>query len=227
MGARLRSIVRNPRLLLACKGIAFSALLWAHAVAPGWLSGVFFIGGAVFLYATPLFNASSVFSLFIAEIIISFALLPVAPAFRAAVIVLLGVAFAITVGLKNLVLTHREEWVCGLCCALSYTIIFIFFLWHGNGPFWFVWLVAMSALGLIWSVMIRDGHVVGLALVLFGEMIWVVSWLPIGFFASANMVFLAMLFMGDIILKKKITGKDMALFAVFIVIILVSSYWKL
>lgn len=227
MGARLRSIARNPRLLLAYKGIAFSALLWAHAVVPGWLSGALFILGAGFLYATPLFNASAFFSLFIAEIIISFASLPAAPAFRAATIALLGVAFAITVGLKNLVLTHREQWARGLCCALSYATTLIFFLWHGNGLFWFIWLVAMLAFALIWSVMIRDGHVVGLALTLFGEMLWVVSWLPIGFFASANMVFLTMLFMGDVILKKKIMGKDMALFAVFIGIILVSSYWKL
>lgn len=227
MGVKLRSIARNPRSLLAYKGVAFSILLWAHTIVPGWLSGVLFVAGAGFLYANPLFNASSFFPFFIVEIIISFAWPPAVPEFRAALIVLLGIAFAVTVGLKNLVLTHREQWARGICYALSYLVALIFFLRQGGGPFWLIWLITVFALGLAWSVMISDRRIVGAALVLFGELIWVVSWLPIGFFASANTVFLTMLFIGDALVEKKIALKHAAVFFILIAIVLGSSYWKL
>lgn len=227
MGARLRSITRNPRLPLAYKGIAFSTLLWLYAAFPGWLSGMAFAAGAVLLYANPLFNASAFFPLFAAEMIISFALFPLALAFRAAVVIFLGCAFAITIGLKNLILTHRGEWARSVCYGLSYIALSIFFLERASGFFWLSWSIALCTIGLVWLVMIPDRHSIGPMLVVLGEMLWIVSWLPIGFFASANVVFLAMLFISGALAEKKITAKNGLLFAVLAGMVLASSYWKL
>lgn len=227
MGVKLRSIARNPRLLLAYKGIAFTALLWLYAAFPGWLAGFLFAAGAGLLYANPLFNTSAFFPLFAAEMIISFASLSVVSAFRGALIVFLGCAFAIIAGLKNLALTHRGQWTEAVCYALSYITALMFFLHYFSGFFRLSWIIALIAFGLIWSVMIRDRHVLGLALLVLGEMLWVVSWLPIGFFASANVMFFVMLFLGDSLVKKRIAWKDAALYTLLIFAALGSSYWRL
>ncbi len=227
MGEKLLLITKNPRFLLACKSAVFGVLLWLFWSSPGLFWGFVYGAGAGFLYFRPLFNSSASFFLLVAEIALSIALQP--SSFMARVMYTLGFSciFFIILGIKNLVLTNRERWMQGICYILLYISVLDFFLHYFSRPFWFAWVFAILMLLCILLSFIADRRLIGPVLVLLGELLWVVSWLPIGFLASANIVFLVMVYIGNALREKRLTAKNSALFIVLIAVVLGTSYWKL
>lgn len=220
-------IIKNPRFLLAYKSAVFGILLWLFWRSPGLFWGFLYVAGAGFLYLRPLFNSSALFSLLVAEIALSIALQP--SFFTARVFFTLGFSFVffIILGIKNLVLIHRERWMRGVCYIVLYISVLDFFLHYFSRPFWFAWVFAMILLWLILLVLISDRRLIGPVLVLLGELLWVVSWLPIGFLSSTNIVLLVILFIDDTLRGKRLIRKNSALFIVLIAVVLGTSYWRL
>src|SRR3989344_7373314 len=143
MEGKLRLITRSPRSILAYKGAAFSVLLGMFMAYPGWKSAVLYCAGACILYARPLFNTSAFAPLFAALLIASFSFPSFTSPFRIGLVIVFSVLFAIIIGVKNLVLTHREQWVRGVAYALSYCTLIIFFLASPENVFWLSWVGAL------------------------------------------------------------------------------------
>lgn len=186
-----------------------------------------YVVGAGVLYFRPLFNASAYASLFLAAVLISLWWAEVAgyPYFFA---VIVSCIFVIILGIKNLILTHREWWARVAAYGLSYFCLILFFM-HGATayPFWLVWILLMVIIGLVWQAVIKDNALLLPALIAVGELAWVTSWLPIGFLASANVIILTMLFVDDGYVEGRYRWKNLLLFAGLIAVVLTSSYWTL
>jgi hypothetical protein len=67
-----------------------------------------------------------------------------------------------------------------------------------------------------------------------GQLLWLVSWLPISFLSSANLMILIVFLFSDLSLhhfwgklRKRIIFKDIALFLIFSLVIFLTSSWLL
>lgn len=227
MGEKLRLILKNPRFILACKGLFLGALLWLFMRQGGWFAGIIYIGAAGVLYFRPLFNVLAYLPLFAGTVLFSLTAAFAGVAYSFVFAFICAGVFAVILGAKNLILTHRTSWVRASAYLLSYLCLLLFFMQGGGGVFWFSWVVLMLLLGLFWQAAIPDRVLLAPALVAVGELAWVVSWLPIGFLSSANLVLLTMLFVDDGCIDGHIRWKHLCIFAGLIAVVLLSSYWKL
>lgn len=227
MGEKLRLILRNPRFILAYKGLFLGALLWLFMRQGGWFAGIIYVGAAGLLYVRPLFNASAYLSLFIGTVLLSLTAVFAGVAYPFVFAVIFAGVFAVIFGAKNLILTHRTAWVRASAYLVSYLCLLLFFMQGMGGVFWFSWVVLMLLLGLFWQAAIPDRVLLAPALLAVGELAWVVSWLPIGFLSSANLVLLTMLFVDDGCIDGRIRWRHLCIFTGLIGVVLLSSYWKL
>lgn len=220
-------ILRNPRFILACKGLFLGALLWFFAYQGGWFAGVIYVSAAGLLYFQPLFNVSAYFPFFAGTVLLSFVAVFAGVVYPLILAFLFAGVFSVIFGAQNLILTQRASWVRASAYLLSYLCLLLFFMQGMAGVFWFSWIALITLIGLFWQAVIPDRVLLAPALVVVGELAWVVSWLPIGFLSSANLVLLTMLFVGDGCIDGRIRWKHLFLFAGLIVMVLLSSYWKL
>ncbi len=226
MVAKLKSILRNQRFRLACSSLIFFVVL-AQFMRSGslWWGGAYLLT-ASFLYFRPIFNASSNFPLFIGIVSTPF-FFPSGLGITAAILfsALCAILFFAALGSKNLVLTHRAAWREAGAYALSYVVLLLFFMQAINGPFLLLWVWAVSVLWLMLCLTMPRPRLAFVCIVLIGELIWIVSWLPIGFLSMANLCFAVLLFIGDSAVKNRVTIRTTALFSAFIALVFLSSYW--
>lgn len=227
MGEKLKLILKNPRFILACKGLFLGALFWFFMHQGGWFAGIIYVGAAGLLYFTPLFNVSAYFPFFVGTVLLSLAAAFARAAHPLILAFLFAGVFAVIFGAQNFILTQRVSWMRASAYLLSYLCLLLFFMQGMAGVFWFSWIALMILLGLFWQAVIPDRVLLAPALVVVGELAWVVSWLPIGFLSSANLVLLTMLFVGDGCSEGRIRWKHLFIFAGLIAVVLLSSYWKL
>ena len=227
MGEKLSLILKNPRLILACKGLFLGALLYFFMGQRGWFAGVLYVGAAGLFYFQPLFNTAAYLPLFIGTVLLSLWTAFAGMVYPFVFAVIFAGVFAVILGAKNLILTQRASWARASAYTLSYVCLLLFFMVGMGGVFLFSWGALMLLLGLFWQAVIPDRVLLAPALVVVGELAWVVSWLPIGFLSSANLVFLALLFMGDGCVEGRYSPKHLFVFAGLIAVVLMSSYWRL
>lgn len=227
MGEKLKLILKNQRFILACKGLFLGVLLWFFIDQKGWFTGMAYIGAAGLLYFRPLFNVSAYLLLFVGTILLSLIAAFAGVLYSVISAFIFAGVFAIIFGVKNLILTQRTSWVRASAYLLSYLCLLLFFMQGMGGVFWFSWIVLMILLGLFWQAAIPDRFLLAPALVVIGELAWVVSWLPIGFLSSANLVLLTMLLVDDGYIAGRIRWKHLFVFTGLIALVLMSSYWTL
>lgn len=226
--ARLRSISRNQRFRLACSaGAVF--LLVAQFLRSGslWWGALFAIGAA-FLYFRETANMLSALPLFAGTVVLPFAFphnlgTGVTTLFSAVIAVLFGAAL----GIKNLVLIHRDELREAAAYALSYFALLVFFMQASSPAFLAVWLFAMGMLWLSFSALAASCRYGLLLALLLGEIMLAVAWLPMGFLNATSLCFVAVLFTGDAIRENRISIRKGLVLALLGVFILATSHWRI
>lgn len=225
--AKLQLISKSQRFRLACSAV-FVFLLLAQFVRSGSLVwGVVFVLGASFLYFRETANMLSALPLFAGSIITPF-FFPhnlgtgIATLFAAVVAVLFGVAL----GAKNLVLIHREELLEASSYALSYAALLLFFM-QALSLFFPAWLFAVYVLCLAFYALFADYRPALFCALVVGELMWIVSWLPIGFLNAASLCFAVTLFIGDAVRENRIRVRNSAIIIALIVLIVVTSHWRM
>lgn len=139
----------------------------------------------------------------------------------------LSVLFFAALGIKNLVLTNREAWREGSAYFFSYIVLLLFFIQAVSSQFWFIWLWAVFSIFLALCFLMRDYRRALPCTAFMGELIWIASWLPIGFLSIANLCFAILLFMGDAVLENRLRARNIAIFIALLIIVSVFSYWLL
>ena len=233
MAIALKSVWQNPKFQLAFKAVLFGLGL---AYSP-WL-GVLI---ACWFYFRPfLYNPFALFRL-----LVVFLILAVVTAGGWLAVTALSILFYLILGLKNLIFIERRYWRLILSFSLFYLVFLNFFLIDQSSWFGLKWL---GFLLLVW-LLIRDCHTLVIArsratkqslvssavlTLLAGEVMWIISWLPIGFLNSANLAVLFMLLLFDLTvnhfwgtLRKKLILRDFLLFLGLLIVILGTSKWIL
>ncbi|MDO8582620.1 MAG: hypothetical protein Q7R63_01370 [bacterium] len=142
--------------------------------------------------------------------------------FSAVVAMLFGGAL----GVKNLILIHREAVLEVSAYALAYVALLLFFMQTLSGAFALIWLYAVVCIWLSSCLLARDYRIALVLTTLMAELIWIVSWLPIGFLNSASVCFAVMLFAGDAVREKRISARNTAILAALIALIFITSHWR-
>jgi hypothetical protein len=189
--------------------------------------GALFVGSALFLYFRPAVNISAGLPLLLGGILLPFFV----PNNLGITVAVLSAAFsaaliAIAVGVKNLILINRDMLREAGVYVMAYCAFTLFFM-QAVGNFFIPWvyalIMALAAFGVItqkWPLVFAFGVVIG-------ELLWIVSWLPIGFLASANMCFAVVLFTADAVREGRLNARKSAAVAALLVFILLSSRWVL
>ena len=226
--AKLKSISGNQRFRLACSaGLIFLVLAQFLRTGSAAWGGAFFFA-ASFLYFRRTANMLSALSLFVGALFSPLFFphnlgTPLSTLFSLVIASLLFVAL----GVKELILIHREALLEASGYALSYVALLLFFMQATFGMFFFAWLYAVFALFLAFYVLTKDHRMALLFATLFGELIWIVSWLPIGFLNSASVCFAIVLFAGDAVRENRISARNVAILAALIGLIFTTSHWRL
>lgn len=225
---KLSSISRSQRFRSAYKAaLAFLILAqFLRSGSPVW--GAAFVLFANFLYFRRTANVLHALPLFTGAVLTPF-FFPhnlgvfITTLFAALIAGLLYVAF----GVKDLALIHRESLLEVGGYALSYIALLLFFMQVMAGGFLLVWLYAVFCIWLSFLLIARDYRVALLFATLMGELIWIISWLPIGFLNSASLCFAVLLFMGDATQEKKISPRNTIILGAIIILIFITSHFRL
>ncbi len=251
METKLKYLSKNPISQLAFRAAFFGLLLfWFYQV--GTLTAIFFLLLATaILYFRSLHNALIFLPSLIILMIIAFGTTAIITSTLFSVLLasFLAVLFFLILGLKNLVLIKRRGWYLFLNFSLFYLAFLNFFLIDKSSLFvgkWLLFLVLVFGLSReLLSVLIassEDNKVKSNRLLIasvvmtmiIGQLLWLVSWLPIGFLSSANFMILIVFLFSDLFLnhfwgklRKKIIVKDLLLFFILSSVIFLASSWLL
>jgi len=227
MAEKLRSISRNPRFISALKGgfIFFTALRFL--IDRSWEWGLLYTLFSVILYSRPIFNVSRTFPLFLAIVSLPFFSRP--DSFLFQIILAFSVAFSYTIllGIKNFTLTHRVWWTHGASYFVSYIFFLSFFSASSSPLFALSWLFGFLFLYCVFRATVPDRHIALIAALFAGEILWISSWLPVGYLSLANFMLLVVLFISDVAHEGVLHLRNRVLFPVLSLVIAGSSYWQL
>jgi hypothetical protein len=133
----------------------------------------------------------------------------------------------VALGVKDLILIHREVLLEASAYALSYVAFLLFFMQAVSSMFFTAWLYAVLSIFLAFYLLTKDHRTATLFATLFGELIWIVSWLPIGFVNSASLCFAITLFAGDAVRESRISVKNTAILVSLSILIFTTSSFRL
>lgn len=225
MAIKLKLALKNPIFTLTFKSLVFGFFLYLYNANPNLIWGAVFLLVSFWLYSRPLFNVSSYFPLFLVLLFLSFWMGLADGWITGASWWFLTLSFGILLGLKNLILTHRYYWHYFISFTASYLLFLNFFLLDKSDWFWLKWIVLVFSIFLLFKDLLSPAILAGLLVLVIGQLSWVISWLPVGFLSSANLLMLFLLFMVDILGYKRFSAKNFGLFVLLLAIILGSSYW--
>ncbi len=228
MAVRSSWNLRSPRFVSACKGVV-AAFLVAGFFA-GWGLSWWF-AYAVFLcvaYFSSIVNASRLAPLFFVALFLPLFSYGVPyGAWAIPTALFFGAVFAVILGAKNLVITHRKAWVAVTAHALAYFSLLSFFALAPSRGFL---LMALFALYAIVACVRACGGEFRVALPIAGALagvLWSAALLPIGFVGQANIAFAVFLFTHDASSSREFrASRVMSLITAVILISLISS-WRL
>lgn len=206
MAITLKLSLRNHQLRLALKALVFAVFLtlarWFDFSIPA--TAIFLIVAAI-LYLRPIFQTPFYLPVFLILIIAGPLWLSYLPGYAAMIgVLVLSVLFYLLIGIKNLVLIERNAANLGLNLGLLYIVSLIFFLSHSAQPFYI--LLRLAGL-FVASLFIAGGIFKGrrwssvAVALLITEAAAVTVFLPIGFLASANLLFIVSWLMINFVYK--------------------------
>ncbi|HCX45353.1 TPA: hypothetical protein DGT35_02000 [Patescibacteria group bacterium] len=251
METKLKYLSKNPISQLASKAAVFGLLLfWFYQVET--LTAIFFLLLVTgILYFRSLHNALVFLPSLVILLIISLGTTVIITTTSSSFLLaaFLSFLFFTILGLKDLVLIKRKSWYVFLNFSLFYLAFINFFLIDKSSLFvgkWLIFLVlAFSLLRELLMVLIapskenrvKNNRLLAASLVMtmiIGQLLWLVSWLPISFLSSANLMILIVFLFSDLSLhhfwgklRKRIIFKDLALFLIFSLVIFLTSSWLL
>ncbi len=226
--AKLKSISKSQRFRLACSAVFIFIVLaqFLRTGSPMWGAIFFFVASFLYfrrtanmLVALPLFTGAVISPLVFPHNLTT----PLSTLFSLIIAGLLYVAL----GVKDLILIHRDALLEASAYVLSYVALLLFFMQASAGVFFVAWLYAVLALFLVFYLLTKDHRMATLFATLFGELIWIISWLPIGFLNSASLCFAFVLFAGDAVRENRISIKNTAILMSLGILIFTTSNFRL
>jgi hypothetical protein len=237
MAIKLKSALPSLHLPLAFKAGIFAVFL-ALVKLSGfslWVLPVFLIF-ALFFYFKPLFQTMVFimpFGIFLIIILLFMNQIPAAYIWPAAAVG--GALFYILIGVKNFIFIDRQR-VYYIFNLVLFYLAFLMLFWFPKEPFFIIKLILIFILSafLFGQILKYRRPVVNSVLAfLLTQLVLAISFLPIGFFQSANLALLLTWAMSDLALayfKKELSGsavlRKAALFAILAVLILAASKWN-
>ncbi len=189
METKLKSIFLNPQLRLAFKAALFLGFLFlARLGSFSLLATLFFLFGAIILYARPLFRTvekAGDFLVLIFSVLVFHSIFIDSLDFIFAALYY-SVLFFWLMGIKDLILIKRNFWSIALNFGLAYPIFLIFFQGNFAGSWWQPLILFLLTL-LLSRDTLKRGELAAPFSLLVVEVAWASSLLPIGFIALANL----------------------------------------
>ncbi|MEK7115031.1 MAG: hypothetical protein AAB847_01590 [Patescibacteria group bacterium] len=247
MAVKLKSVLQSRLLLLALKPLIFAGLLfliwwWNFSI----FSVGFFLAGIFLLYIYPLMN-SLIFSVSLV-ILISLAFNSLFIVFNHFWMVFLTIIactflFFLILGLKNLYLTKKIYWYFLLNLSLFYGLFSNYFIKIDDYFLIKLFLVFLASfflfrefLKIFTQAVSRENNLLSFILALLtSQLAWIVSWLPIGPIAGANLLFIFIYLAENLIIlrtegklkDKRAIFKNIIIFCLLLLIIIITSQWQI
>jgi len=235
----LNFIRHKAKTVFSLRGLLFKSCVFGLSwlLLPFWV--FFFV--AVYLYAIPFFQTSSLLAPFILTIVVS-AIIPYGFLYA----FFLGLLFFLLLGIKNLILVNRFESHQLMVSLLLFLIFFSMFSGFDNWQRWTV-TVALFGAGLSFFFLFKElaDYVVehskqkkiliaGIGSFLLWQFASILVFLPLNHFYQTALLFLSSVIMTDVFLeylagkldRRKILN-DFSIFFVLVVVILASANWGL
>lgn len=246
MVGRLKLVLQNQRLQLLLKSFIFAGLLaWVKAGDFGFLPILFFLFFSLYMFrGHPYSLMSQNFYSFLALIVVSLGVTNILnrQAFVFLAILFFSVLFYLILGIKELIFVHRQQWYAVKNILLFYSLFLFFFLWDKSSYFFikylsfFVLTFFLLREWLFWSEQnfpkrqLLASFVLAFVVV---EILWSTAILPIGFISSANIMILITYLLVDSNLRhfqgtlnKKVILRNLGIFALAIIFVLITSKWN-
>ena len=220
MAAKLNWILQKPAYQLALKAALFAGLLYFYYGQPGVFRAGLFLAAALLLYSRPLAGSFNYLPLFLVILILAFWSGPAGGW-------LLALAFGLLLGLKVLALTHRQFWLYLLTIILGYLTFLDFFLTEKSAGFVFYWLASGLVVFLLLQNLFQDRLTSAVAALLLSQLLWLLSWLPVGFLTAANLLLLVLLLLLETCYYQRLSPRSAGLFVLLTLIVLTTGYWRL
>lgn len=234
-------LLRSPRLALLLKAALFGFLIAWLNPGLGLLRAAIFIFLAALIYIRPIFNSLAILrsfvillllSIFIPENLYGFKLLPV----------IHGSLFFLILGLKEFVLVHRVFWHETLFAVLAYETLLLYSIFYSEYPL----LASFAAILIFFTIFSelvsreaaapprRIWLAAGVLSLLALSGLWIGRFLPLGFWNTANLVALGMLFFVEMLLRfyngkltRAMVVSRVIIFVLLFFLILWTSRWYL
>lgn len=238
MEAKLKSIFREPRSALALKSAVFGGFLLLLKLGDFRLLPILFFLWAAFLLSSWNYQPSFLFFLGIA---MATAKLLESGLFLFLAAVIFSALFYLSVGIKELLIVHRQEWGFIKNLILFYALFLLFFISDKSG--WFLakylgiflaaffilkdWFLASES-----SFLKRAGVAAGVLALLDLQLLWIVGLLPLGPVNAANLMVLITYilfnftihhFQGQI--DRRFVFRKIAIFVLLLIFIFATSRW--
>ena len=239
MELRLKLVLQSQQSTLLFKALIFLGFLTLVYIGNFSLVPIlFFLAIAIILYSKPIFNTFYFWASFLILLVVA---LNSPPSFFIAAFY--AFLFYIILGLKNLVFINRVNWHQALHLLLFYAMFMLF--WGASDETTF--LLRLVGVFVASVFLIREFFKVAavdfskqrvvaswvLALLVV-EIVWAISWLPIGFLNSAALAFLAVFTLINLTLhhfkgtlNKKIILSAITFFVLFALLIFIASKWRI
>ncbi len=237
MATKLRSTLEKIHWPLLAKSV-FVALLWL--LAPYW---VFFLC-ALYFYFRPNFQSGKVAISFLVLLSLAFLAPLLQGVFAYSVALVIGVAFYLVLGVKDLLVINRQLAYQVLRLILLMAILLLFFWWGQSSSSQFVWqLLALFAgffllyyeyFSFVFEGKGAHASTAALIALLLFELAWALAWLPMGFLNASATMLLVIFMLNDFILhhfKRNLTRKiiltNFTVFAFSLLAIFLFSDWTI
>lgn len=231
MREKLKSILREPRLILVLKSAVFAGFLALVKIGGfGTLPILFFFITALILFSsTPNFS----FLVLLGAALATMRLLD-DYLFLTAAIVLFSFLFYIAVGIRSLTLIHRSEWNYAKNLLLFYAVFLFFFLADKSSWFLIKYLAVFGASFFLlreWFAA-RTKFAALVSAFLLSQFLWATALLPLGPINSANLMVLLVYILFDFTshyfqgnINRQLVMKNIAVLVLLLLIIFATSGW--
>lgn len=242
MEAKLKSILRKPQLLLVLKSAVFAGFLFLLKLGDFGILPILFFLWAVFMLAR---NAQPSF---LVLLFVSAALVNILDRPLFLILAILGSAalFYLTVGIQELIIIRRSEWLLVRNTLLFYIMFLLFFLADKSSFFLFKYLAVFLAAWLIlreWFLPPEDSLVkfikrpALMALVLAFvtlQFLWAVALLPLGPVNSASLMALITYILFDFVrhhfqgkINHQLVLRHLTIFILLVILIFATTRWSI
>ncbi len=250
---KLNLASKTPLLRLAFKALIFSGLLaWAGLGEKSFFPVLVFVLTAVFIYFLPVLNWRRLFSSFLVLLAVSFLFIigqwpaVFGQALAVAVIAAFGFVFFLILGIKNLIFVERSAFYY-LLSNLLFFLVFLFFFsrWSlADSPWFIVGYLLMFAVVFFLQKEFLAFLVVespsrrllisaGFAFIIL-QLVWAISYLPVGFLNSAALALPLVFVLGDFTihhfggsLNRRVVLRNATILIAIIIVISAVSCWSL